>query len=232
MALPSRCSACRLWLAPQLTRCPRCGAKVPVAAPTIVVDPEAATRRLDANATVLRAYRLRWVVPKEAQAAHMGTYLYLKKHGKKKSDAYKLSRDVALQSRKGRWSWESQFIRSHKIMVVVSPKKNRYVLANPHEHADLILVHTRKKGDEYVDAQGYKFGRPVRTRLRRIERSSLQKKLKKEVREVEARKAATLARKERKKQKKGDLAILAEGIMKPSKRRKLRVQRRRRKRHA
>ena len=232
MALPSRCSRCRLWLAPQFARCPRCGAKVPVAAP-IVVDPEAATRRLDAKAITLRSWKLRWIIPKEAQKAHLATYLYLKKHDKKGSDAYKVSRSLALASREGAWSWKSTHVRSHKIMVVVSPKGNQYVLAHPHEYADLILLYTREVDGEHVDSRGWKYANPQRVRLRKLEKSSLQKKLKKEAREDDARKAAKAARKERKQQKKGDLAILAEEIMKPTKRRKVKgTKRRRRKQHA
>ena len=173
---------------------------------------------------MLRASKLRWVLPKEAQKAHLATYLWLKKHGKKGSDAYKLSRHEALKSREGCWSWGSETVRNHRIMVVISPKGNRYVLAHPHEYADLILEHTHVDGNgDHVDPRGWKYARTVRTRLRRLEKSSLQKKLKKEEKEVAARKAAKVAKR---KAKKSDYALLAEEIMKPAKRR---IKRRRRK---
>lgn len=194
---PTKCQ-CGMFIAPQFKRCPRCDERVhhPNHEESAAEKLEAALAnqaRLDAEAKVLDATKLKWVIPLAAQKHLKERYRELKARRLSSKTALKLFARDAEMSRAGRWTWE---YGPKGIRIAVSPKNNRYVEARSNEHSHLVLDYGTK------DASGWLYGRPVRVRLRRFENSRVAKELKKEEQaqraDVHRKKAKRKARKQKK----------------------------------
>lgn len=177
---PTRCK-CGAYVAPQCTKCPRCGERAHHAAAAVQSETELATNareaqaRLDREAKVLDAKKIEWVLPKEAQQYLAERLAQLReRRGSTSRDDLRLIKEGALARRIGRWSW----VRGERnTLILVSGKGNRYVKARTNERADLILDYGLK------DRSGWVFGKEAfRVRLKRFENSSAAKTLKKAAR--------------------------------------------------
>lgn len=160
---------CKMVIAPQLTKCPRCGTRIVRNVKSVVQeDPEEATRRLDSTAKVLNAHKIRWVIPKAVQEFIRGKAADLKeriRRGDRMASRaeFVLARETAKQDRKDRWTW----LHGSRGIILVSPKGNQYVKARATERADLILDYGNKDPGGWVNR--------IRVRLKRYERSSIAK---------------------------------------------------------
>lgn len=200
-----KCS-CGLAIAPQLTKCPRCGTRIVRSAQNKSSETdeqaEEQRRRLDARARVLNGHKLKWIVPIAAQDVlrEQVTALTarLKRGDRSVSRAnLAITKQAATAKRAGCWSWEHG---PHGLNIVISAKGNRYVRARPNEYADLILDYTgRDHGGWYNGA---------RVRLRKFAGSSIAKQLAKD--EHAAKEALKRKREKRKarKEKKAHLKKL------------------------
>lgn len=160
--LPRRCKKCRCYVAPQLTRCPRCNAK---AAPIVVVEKptkeDKATERdaHDAKLPTIKSINMKWVPSAFSMECHRG----LLEETKRKLDKVDTARgrnalrsEIRLLKRymaradgvNPAKRWTNEFFRTKKaaVCIFISPKGKRYVLASRDGPATLRIKHRKRQG--------------------------------------------------------------------------------------
>lgn len=183
--LPRRCKKCRCYVAPQLTKCPRCG----TASPSLVVnkptkeEQEAALATRDAKVPTIDGKKIHWMPSAFALRVHHQNLeeskrLLAKAETARERNAIRseirstkafLARKTVPSGKRG-WTTERVATTHTSVVVFVSPKNHRYVIAERDAPADLIIIPAKKK-----NRRGGAFGR-----LQRFEKSPYAKAIKKE----------------------------------------------------
>lgn len=202
--LPRRCKKCRCFIAPQLTRCPRCRKLAPPLATSVVTkeDRVAARAKRDAKVPVIYAKHMHWIPSAFARTAHaslveelqrrLGSTESLRLRNTIRSElrAAKavLARTTVPKDKKP-WTTEIFHTKQMCVSVFISPKKHRYVLAERDGPADLIIINRKNKKEIPF------------TRLQRFEHSRFARMKKLEKHEEVVHKKRKKAKKDRKKSK-------------------------------
>jgi hypothetical protein len=161
MALPRRCKKCQCYVAPQLTRCPRCRKLAPpaLAGAKKLTKEERKAERIatriarDATVPVLRAKHMEWVPSAFAiQCAEQSIEEVKRRIGKTDSARLRnalrselrllkatLARAASV-NKKRRWTYETFRGKHWSIFVAIGPKGQRYVTAGDDTPADLIVT--------------------------------------------------------------------------------------------
>jgi hypothetical protein len=197
--LPRRCKHCRCYVAPQLTRCPRCGKVSPS---NVVVKPTkeeklAARKKQDAKVPILRAKHMHWIPSVFSLKAHRSKLEELNRLLERADSARgrnairseiritkaHLARK-AVPSGKKAWTTESLYVKHSYVTVYISPKKHRYVLADRDTPADLLIEPTKKNASlgmirlQRLEKSGHM--RTIRKHEQEEAQHSKRKKVKKE----------------------------------------------------
>lgn len=186
--LPRRCKKCRCYVAPHLKKCPRCGTVAPT---NVVVKPTkeekvAARAKLDSKVTTIQGANIHWIPSAVSLRVHQDK---LKELGRllDKAETPRARNTIrseirstkALLARKdvpsGKKAWTTEHLIGPKsyVVVFVSPKGHKYVLAERDTLADLLIVPAKKK---------HRRTTPV-LRLQRLEKSEHMRIIKKQQRE-------------------------------------------------
>jgi hypothetical protein len=157
--LPRRCKKCRCYVAPQLTRCPRCNKATPslvVVAPT-KEEKQSARAKQDAKVPLIHAKHIHWIPSAFSLEAHRNMVEELKRRLAKADTArmrntirsemrcvkLTLARENVPKGKKG-WTSETFHTKQQCISIFISPKKYRYVLADKDGPADLIIANRKR----------------------------------------------------------------------------------------
>lgn len=157
--LPRRCKSCRLYIAPQFTRCPRCNVRAPALTVVKATKEDKAAERdaRDAKLPVIKAIHMEWVPSAGAIRAHERS---LKEIQRRMSDADTPRLRNTLRSEirqiksvltkatqtnaKRRWTTEIVHTKHSSVTVFISPKGKRYVTATRDGPADLIIQQRKR----------------------------------------------------------------------------------------
>lgn len=187
--LPRRCKKCRCYVAPHLSACPRCGTKCPsivVTKPT-KEEQRAARAALDAKVPTIQGKHIHWIPSEFSVRAYQSKLKDLERmlaraetprarntfRSEIRAAKVLLARRTVPDGKKG-WTTDHVKARHAYIVVFISPKKHRYVLAERDRPADLLIVPALKKN---------RLGVPV-LRLERFEKSPHAKIIKKQEQEA------------------------------------------------
>lgn len=198
--LPRRCKKCACYIAPQLTKCPRCGLTAPALKEAATKEDRAASR-LSADEKVPRVGRkkVRWAPSERAVESHAQTIDELKRQIER-TDSVRLRNALRSQirackaivekgaKRKGAWTYEFFRTKHAAVPVAISPKGNRYVLAPTDAKADLIVQNRRGAAMPF-------------SRLQRFEKSKYYRHVKDEQKAERVQKKRVVAKKQRRIQK-------------------------------
>jgi len=184
--LPRRCKKCRCYIAPHLTRCPRCNA---VAPPVIVSkqtkeEKSAERAKRDAKVPVIRGQNIHWIPSAFALRASKDMVEELKRRLAKaetprqrngiRSELRLVNAKIARATASSdKHAWTTELFRAEQacIHVYISPKRHRYALAERDAPADLLIAPRTKSGlQEFI-------------RLQRFEKSPYARMVKKEQQE-------------------------------------------------
>lgn len=208
--LPRRCKnpKCRCYIAPQLSRCPRCNKVAPAmkAAPTKEEKKDARAKR-DAKVSTIHAKHIHWVPSAFAIAAHKSMVEELKRR-LDKADTPRLRNTVRSEMRlvkqfldrcnvpsgKKPWTTEIYHTKQQCISIYISPKKHRYVTADKDAPADLIIINRKKhRGMPFSRLQRFEKSRYARMKKQEKQETVVHKKRKKAKKERRAKKRAIVS---------------------------------------
>jgi hypothetical protein len=198
--LPRRCKKCRCYVAPQLTRCPRCATRAaPLESPKLTrEDKQSARAKRDAKVPVVHAKHIHWIPSAFSLRAHEAMIDELNRR-LDKADTPRLRNTVRSELRTVRavlaratvpsgkkpWTTETFHTKQTCVQVFVSPKKHRYVLADRDGPADLIIANRKNRKTMPF------------SRLQRFEHSRFARMKKLEKHDETVHKKRTKARKEK-----------------------------------
>jgi hypothetical protein len=204
--LPRRCKKCRCYVAPQLSRCPRCNKLAPplksVTKPTKEEKAEARVKR-DAKAPIIQGKNIHWVPSEFTVQAHKAMVNELERR-LAKADTPRMRNTIRSEMRavkatlarvvvpSGKKPWTSEIFHGKQscISIFISPKNHRYVTASRDGPADLI-IESRKKHRRSIPF----------VRLQRFEKSPYARMAKKEKQEDVVHRKRKKAKKERREKK-------------------------------
>lgn len=207
--LPQRCKKCKCYVAPHLPKCPRCGAASAVVTKPTKEDKALARATQDAKVPTIQGKHIHWIPSERSLRIHRDKLTELDQLFKRaptpklrnairseiRATKAHLSRSAVPSGKKG-WTTENMMARHAFVVVFISPKKHRYVLAERDRPADLLIVPANKK---------HRKGMPV-IRLQRFEKSphkKLMDKQKKEDKEHSVRRKVKKAHRAKKRKLKG-----------------------------
>lgn len=185
--LPRRCKKCRCYVAPHLKSCPRCGTLAPDVASKPTKEERAVARAaLDTKVPTIQGSNIHWVPSEFSLRIHRDN---LKELDKKLDKAETPRARNAIRSEiratkahlarkdvpagKKPWTTERIVARDSFVVVFVSPKSHKYVLAERDGPADLLIVPAKKK---------HRLTTPT-LRLQRLEKSVHMRIIKKQQKE-------------------------------------------------
>lgn len=174
--LPLRCVKCSCYIAPHLTACPRCGKSSPkqkaYVKPT-KEEKQAERVKRDAKAPVIQAKHIHWK-PSEYSLRAQTALLEELKRRLAKEDTARGRNTVRSEIRlvkahlarahapAGKKVWTTDNVRTKfgTVVVFISPKKNRYILADRDDAAHLIIQSRKPKtGIPFVRLAKYETSR-------------------------------------------------------------------------
>lgn len=159
MALPRRCKRCRCYVAPQLTRCPRCHKLAPpiIADQLSKADRAAERAKRDQKVPVILQKKMRWAPSATAIAAHE-VLLAEAQRKLEKADTPRMRNTLRSEIRcikqflakrstgNNCWTTELVHFKHHNAIIYLSPKGKRYVLTGKDGPADLIIQYRKRVG--------------------------------------------------------------------------------------